>query len=481
MTGSAPPNDDFERHFWLDTARVGGWVTIVMVLAVAVYTAAFAPASARLGLGITDALTAVLGALVLRAIPWRRVVASPVKEVLFLTWSLLTIVSVSVMAGFDGGAMSPLTVALLLPVVFASLAYGPAHVLLVAVLAEVAFASLTLIGPAHHGYDLVLASVLLGTAVMAVSQARFHETWRTKLSESSRTDPLTGVLNRRGLAEAATAAFAGLDRYQRPVTLLVIDLDVFKSYNDIHGHQAGDELLGWVAARLGAVVRPNDTVARIGGDEFTVLLPDTTEDGAEPIINRIREALETRIGHCIGWAVAPADGTSFEELYRSADAALYQSKLLLGRGVEDVTTAESPVERRKHLHPLSADAILAGVTEAFFVLDDEWRFVYVNKAAGAMLERAAHELLGQVIWDAFPAAVGSQFEQVYRRVLASGRSERFVEHYEPLGTTFSVRASPIPGGLSVYFHDVSAEAEVFPRGPRGAALATREAARRPAA
>ncbi len=474
MTTNAPPDEGFERQFWLDTARVGGWVTMVMVLAVAVYSAAFAPASARLGLGIADILTAVFGALVLRAIPWRRVVASPVREVLFLTWSVLTIASISVMAALDGGAMSPLTFALLLPVVFASLAYRPAHVLLVAVLAEAAFASLGLVGPARHGYDLVLGSVLLGTALMAVSQARFHETWRTKLSQSSRTDPLTGVLNRRGLAEAANAAFAQFHRYQRPVTLLVIDLDVFKSYNDIHGHQAGDALLRWVATRLCAVVRPNDTVARIGGDEFTVLLPDTTEAGAEPIVHRIREALETRIGHSVGWAVAPAEGASFEELYRAADAVLYQSKLLLSEQVEDVMAADSPVERRKHLRPLSADAILAGVTEAFFVIDDEWRFVYVNRAAGVMLEHAAHELLGQVIWEVFPEAVGSQFEQVYRRVLASGSSERFVEHYEPLGTTFSVRASPIPGGLSVYFHDVSAEVEVFPHGP--AALAPRRAA-----
>ena len=105
MTGTAPPADDFERHFWLGTARVGAWVTIVMVLAVGVYTATLAPDSTRIGLGVTNVLTAVFAALVLRAIPSRRVLDSPAREVLFLIWSLLTIVSISVMAGLDGGAL----------------------------------------------------------------------------------------------------------------------------------------------------------------------------------------------------------------------------------------------------------------------------------------------------------------------------------------------------------------------------------------
>ena len=83
------------------------------------------------------------------------------------------------------------------------------------------------------------------------------------------------MLNRRGFDSASHAAFSGLARQNRPVTLMIIDLDLFKAYNDLHGHQAGDELLRWVAERLSEAVRPTDAVARLGGDEFAVLLPDT--------------------------------------------------------------------------------------------------------------------------------------------------------------------------------------------------------------
>lgn len=73
-----------------------------------------------------------------------------------------------------------------------------------------------------------------------------------------------------------------------------------------------------------------------------------------------------------------------------------------------------------------------------------------------MIGHAPHELLGRTIWDAYPEAVGSTFETVYRRVAATGISESFVEFYPPLETTFAIKASPIGGGLSIYLHDVSA-------------------------
>jgi diguanylate cyclase (GGDEF)-like protein len=106
----------------------------------------------------------------------------------------------------------------------------------------------------------------------------------------------------------------------------MLDLDLFKHHNDVYGHLAGDELLRWVGTELAATVRPGDSVARIGGDEFAVLLPETDAEAAAPLVAEIATRLSRRAPHCLGTASAPGDGTSFEQLYEVADAALYSRK-----------------------------------------------------------------------------------------------------------------------------------------------------------
>lgn len=83
--------------------------------------------------------------------------------------------------------------------------------------------------------------------------------------------------------------------------------------------------------RLSDSVRPGDAVARLGGDEFAVLLPDTSATAAEPVVARLSDALAERAPHCLGMASAPEEGMSFDALYHSADAALYERKLLRRR------------------------------------------------------------------------------------------------------------------------------------------------------
>jgi len=330
-------HDDFETQYWLRTAAAGSWVTILMALAGFAYVAFFAEADHRVGLGAMLVVVAASGLLAQFAVPWRRIVASSWRERAFLCWALLTVAMIWTLAMMDGGSESPLRVALFLPLIFASLSFPVRHVVIVWLADLVAFLALAVTGDVSGGYVLVYCSVLAGTATMALWQAKNHDAWRRELARSSNIDPLTQLLNRRGFAIAAERAFTALARHGRPVTLAVIDLDHLKVYNDENGHQAGDELLCWVGERLAASVRGGDSVARLGGDEFGVLLPDTSPEAARPVLDRLAQSLAERAPHCVGVASAPGKGASFDDLYRAADTALYERKL--------VRSAQSPPAR----------------------------------------------------------------------------------------------------------------------------------------
>ncbi len=101
-----------------------------------------------------------------------------------------------------------------------------------------------------------------------------------------------------------------------------------------------------------------------------------------------------------------------------------------------------------------AAEILESITDAFFALDQEWRFTYLNDQGERLLLRTRRELLGKVVWDEFPQAVGSLFDREYRRAVSEGEAVSFEAFYAPLTTWFEVRAYPSPEGLSVYFHDI---------------------------
>jgi diguanylate cyclase (GGDEF)-like protein len=149
-------------------------------------------------------------------------------------------------------------------------------------------------------------------------------------------DPLTGLANRRGFDNALRAAVlargeAGQGRRESDdlpaFALLVLDLDRFKVVNDTHGHPAGDRLLRAVAAACANRVRPSDTLARIGGDEFAVVAPGAGVAGAERLADELRAAVRTAGAEAtVAWAVHPDDGTDGETLLRTADRRLYLGK-----------------------------------------------------------------------------------------------------------------------------------------------------------
>ncbi len=165
-------------------------------------------------------------------------------------------------------------------------------------------------------------------AGIAIGNAEANE----RLARLAMSDPLTGLANHRAFRDALDAEVERARRHSRPLALAVIDVDHFKSVNDTHGHVAGDQALVEVAARLTRSSRRGDIVARVGGEEFAWLLPETDRAGARRVAERARRAvaarpvgLAGRVTVSIGLAEL-AQATGGTDLYRRADQALYAAK-----------------------------------------------------------------------------------------------------------------------------------------------------------
>jgi two-component system cell cycle response regulator len=187
--------------------------------------------------------------------------------------------------------------------------------------------------------DLVTLRTFAGQAAVAVENVLLHR----EAERLSLTDPLTGLWNYRYLQVSMHREVERSVRFDRPLSVLAVDLDHFKDVNDNHGHPAGDAVLSEVAHRLQAAVREVDLVFRQGGEEFVVLLPETDLEGAEHAAERICRALRdtpvrlsaddpelgelvTSITASIGVAVYPVHGATGPEVLEAADDALYAAK-----------------------------------------------------------------------------------------------------------------------------------------------------------
>lgn len=164
------------------------------------------------------------------------------------------------------------------------------------------------------------------------------------LRKLATVDALTGVLARNGLAEQGARLIAESRRHGRPLSLLLMDMDQFKSVNDSLGHYAGDSLLRHLAERARLVLRGEDVLARLGGDEFVALLPSTDLNGARVVAERLRDGInhahmrfqgqEVPAPLSIGVAQLQADDDVLDSLLKRADQAMYRAKRAGGDRVE---------------------------------------------------------------------------------------------------------------------------------------------------
>jgi diguanylate cyclase (GGDEF)-like protein len=204
------------------------------------------------------------------------------------------------------------------------------------VIVLVAFAvTLALIHPGAAGTSrwISVSGLVIGAAIVVRMLSERNERLLAELRAAALADPLTGLPNRRALESAFVREAARQTRSGRPFALLLLDLDRFKQLNDEHGHKAGDRALSEIAALLRSHARPSDTAARIGGDEFALLLAETGKAEAEEVKTRLARAIDehARVSEwpaaaSLGIASSEEDGATMDALMRHADMRLYAAK-----------------------------------------------------------------------------------------------------------------------------------------------------------
>lgn len=260
-----------------------------------------------------------------------KLVTETLVMIVFITWVLL----------YTGGATSPLNDLYLLVVIVSALTLGKLITLLQLVLIAACFVWL--------GYpQRNILSLPFGTALVAQITPMLLVAYITTMLSAdirrayghmkllSETDELTGVLNMRAFNAVAERVFRQAERYARPFSVLMIDSDHLKSVNDTLGHEAGNRLLKLTVQCIQSQLRQTDVVARFGGDEFVVVLPETPANGAVGVAERIRKSIESsplttrdkKISATVSIGIAgyPNQGHDLDTVLERADHAMYASK-----------------------------------------------------------------------------------------------------------------------------------------------------------
>jgi diguanylate cyclase (GGDEF)-like protein len=202
---------------------------------------------------------------------------------------------------------------------------------------------------------VVFGLLLLHWLPLAVRDWKRSEQRTRDLQTLAAVDPLTGLYNRRQFESLARAELGRSQRYMRPCSFLMIDIDHFKQVNDTFGHEMGDWVLKTVATILATARREADVVARFGGEEFVIMLPETTPEAAAMVAERIRsmvaansmaiEDATLNVTISAGVGEVTASSASIEAVLRDADRALYEAKQT---GRNRVCVAKQPLESLAH-------------------------------------------------------------------------------------------------------------------------------------
>jgi diguanylate cyclase (GGDEF)-like protein len=326
--------DDHRALYWLRHLRLGVLLTEAATFLVLAYVWGADRPGARATLAIAVVVVACAPLLLLVPIDsWSR----DLRGVsFFYAWSVLTTAIIATIAMLDGGADSPLLWLLVLTLTYAGLAYPPLGVIAMGGVMVLADLAIIWSGSAQVDETFVQVGALVLLTAMVASASRnqwdlidVQRELNTQLRTLANTDSLTLCLNRhafdRHLSEAAAQA-SGL----HPLSLCMVDLDGFKRVNDMEGHAAGDQMLARIASNILSVVRQDDLVGRVGGDEFAVLLPSTSATRAFEVGERVRAAVSSAgMPHGVTASVGVATALSPADAHRlviTADRLMYGAK-----------------------------------------------------------------------------------------------------------------------------------------------------------
>jgi diguanylate cyclase (GGDEF)-like protein len=251
-----------------------------------------------------------------------------------------------------------------LPVLWTTLFFSRRGAIAIIACVAVGHAITLLELPASSSYpgrwvDVMVSACSIAVVILALE--RRNQLLVTRLADEARTDALTGLLNRRGFYERASVELAHARREGGQLAVATFDLDYFKRINDEWGHETGDQVLAHLGRLLTAECREIDIAARLGGEEFTVLLPGSDSAEADAFTQRIRIALATQVSELprvrISAGVAAGGApTEIEQLLLQADSALYDAKRS-GRDRTTVASADQAVQsfagdKRPELHSI---------------------------------------------------------------------------------------------------------------------------------
>ena len=329
--------------------RVSGilWTVSGLVALVCI----FLPGSEHAGLGWVLGLVALVLAYgigsITGLIPWQRATLDQ------LAWGTVATIPVVALAIYlSGGSISFVEPMLFCSLLYIAFYFPPRWAWPLTVeLVLAAGAPLLYDGSAIENaflprYLALAGTFLAATWVMLGLKSRLVGA-EARQREIARRDPLTGVGNRRDFDQTLRAELerrrGRRDAELDPLAIFVIDLDDFKSVNDGHGHGVGDSVLREAATRIRAVLRSDDRLARIGGDEFAVIAPGANESGARVLAEGIQVALAADAAESgmpaprasVGWSVFPLDGDDYESLLQAADGRMMRRKRTVQRLASD--------------------------------------------------------------------------------------------------------------------------------------------------